>query len=59
MNIEFKADKVKLSGPNVDGGYSITFYTGEYEQLNVAKLMTLPQEVPLKVSVIIGKESAT
>lgn len=56
MKLEFKSDKLKVSGPNADDGYSITFYTGEYEQLNVAKLMALPVRTELTVSVIIKEE---
>ena len=49
--IEFNADKLKINGPLSDGSYSITFSTGEYEQLNVAKLMAIPQLTNLKVQV--------
>jgi hypothetical protein len=51
--IKFGADKVKVNGPLVGGEYSVTFYTGEYEQLNVAKMLAIPQETPLKVTVSI------
>lgn len=55
MKTQINADKVKVNGPKVDGSYSITFETGEYEQLNVAKIMTIPQQTPLKITVEINE----
>jgi len=49
--IVFNADKVKISGPKVDGSCSITFDTGEYEQNNIAKLFKIPQQTTLEVTV--------
>jgi len=51
MKLTFNADKIKLSGPKHDGSYTIQFETGEYEQMNVAKLMMIPQGTPVKISV--------
>ena len=52
--IEFTADKIKVSGPKVDGGYTVSFDVGEFEQLKVAALMTLPQGESVKVGVENG-----
>jgi hypothetical protein len=49
--ITFIADKVKITGPKVDGGYSVTFMVGEYQQLEVAKMVVLPPLTALKVTV--------
>jgi len=49
--IEFVADKIVLRGPMVDGGFAVTFYTGEYEQEKVAELMKIPQQTPVGVRV--------
>ena len=38
---EFIADKVKLSGPKVDGSWSVTFEVGEYQVEKLATLLTL------------------
>lgn len=51
MKIEFNADKVKIYGPKTDGGYTITFETGEYEQEKVAELLKIPQQTSLKIIV--------
>ncbi len=52
--IEFGADKVSISGPSVDGGFRITFSTGEYEQDNIAELLRIPQQTALRVIVEIA-----
>jgi len=49
--IEFTVDKIKIYGPKVDGGYTVTFEVGEYEQNNLAELMKLKQGQVLKVKV--------
>jgi len=51
MIIEFGADGYKIIGPDRDGGYKITFTTGEYEQNKIAELFKIPQQTALKVSV--------
>lgn len=56
MKIELLADNVQVSGPRkTDGSYTIKLETGEYEAINVAKLMALPRDVVLKV-VVEAKE---
>jgi hypothetical protein len=47
------ADKIKFNGPRIDGSYSVTLETGEYEQEKIVLLMALPQQTPLKVSISI------
>lgn len=49
--ISFMADKVKVSGPKVDGGYTVSFDLGEYEQPKVAQLIAIPQGDVVKVEV--------
>ena len=48
--VTFIADKLKINGPQVDGGYTITFYTGEYTKQELAKLLSL-SEGNLKITV--------
>lgn len=48
----FLADSIQISGPREsDGSYRISFRTGEYEQENLAKLMTIPIATMMKVRV--------
>ena len=56
LSKEFKpiiltADKVGIIGPLIDGGYKITFYVGEYEQRNVSKLLSIPQQTELQLEI--------
>lgn len=53
MNEEVKviADKVTVRGPQVDGGFAITFYVGQYEQAKIAKLLQIPQDENLIIRV--------
>ncbi|GEM_PF-3403055 len=53
--VEFTADKVKISGPRVDGTIAVTFDVGEYEAGKVADLLKIPPNTLLKVSVEKGK----
>lgn len=48
--VSFIADKLKINGPQVDGGYTITFYTGEYTKKEVSQLLNM-NEGNLKVTV--------
>lgn len=52
--LEFIADKVRINGPKVDGGYSVTFEVGDYEQDKVASLLTIPQGEAIQISVEVG-----
>jgi hypothetical protein len=54
-SINFLADKVRISGPLVDGSYNITFSVGEYQAKNVSELLRLPQNIILKVNVSEGE----
>lgn len=49
--ISFTSDKLRVTGPKVDGGYSVTFDVGEYDQLKIAALLTLPQDQTKTVEV--------
>ena len=51
MKIEFESDKLTGTGPSVDGGYKLSFYLGEYQQLEYIKAMAIPQKTPLKVTI--------
>ena len=53
--IEFKADKINIRGPRIDGSYVITFEVGEYEQKKVAQMMLIPQQTMVNVKVDIKK----
>jgi len=46
------ADSFQVYGPKAtDGSYTIKFTTGEYEKLNVAKMLAIPHDSVLKVTV--------
>jgi len=49
--ISLYADKVKVSGPKVDGGYTVSFDVGQDEQRNVALLLAVPQQTTVKLTV--------
>lgn len=49
--ITFLADSLNIYGPKSDGSFRVTFTTGEYEQLNIAKLMAISQATIIKVKV--------
>ena len=47
-------DRVSVSGPREsDGSYKITFTTGEYQKENIARLITLPNDVEIELNVKI------
>lgn len=50
---QFQADKVKITGPKVDGGYSVVFECGEYMQKEIAELFKIPQQKVITVIVHI------
>lgn len=54
MQVEFIADKVKVNGPKVDGGLTVSFDVGEYEQSKVAQLLTIPQSTALRITVEVS-----
>ena len=41
MKIEFTADNIKISGPRIDGSFSLTLEVGEYEKDKVLEVMRL------------------
>ena len=51
MKIEFTADAVKFSGPNVDGGGKVTFDIGEFMISKAIDLLKIPQQTEMKVTI--------
>jgi len=50
--VQIKADSFMIRGPKkTDGSYTFSFETGEYEVMNVAKLMAFPHDSVLKITV--------
>lgn len=47
--ITFTADRIKVTGPKIDGSYSVTFETGEYEVEKVSEIMKLKPMVIVTV----------
>jgi len=44
-------DKFTFQGPQIDGGYKVTLYIGEYEVGELQKLMALSnQQIEVKIS---------
>lgn len=51
--MNFKADKVSIRGPKVDGSYVVCFEVGEYQRENIAPIITMPEgvvEVTIKMT---------
>ena len=51
MQVTLHPDKIKANGPKVDGSYTLSFDIGEYERLEVAKLIALPPEAEVTLEV--------
>lgn len=49
--VKIIADKLKITGPQVDGGYKIILSVGEYQQEQVSKLIQIPQQQAISVEV--------
>ncbi len=49
--VQFIADKVRISGPKIDGGYVISFEVGEHMANKVSEIIRLPQNTALKVDI--------
>lgn len=49
--IELNADSVKIYGPKSDGGFTVTFGIGEYEQPKLAHLMLFKQGEIIKLTI--------
>jgi hypothetical protein len=45
------ADKIKINGPKVDGGFTISFDVGEYEQKKVAELLLIEQNTNIIIDI--------
>jgi len=52
MKTTLHPDKIRVNGPKVDGSYTLSFDIGEYERLEVAKLIALPPEAEVTLEVI-------
>lgn len=57
VKISFNADSMKIYGPKVDGGFTVTFTTGEYEQLSIVKLMAISQAMNIKVTAEVDDQT--
>jgi hypothetical protein len=55
--ITLTVDRLRISGPLIDGGFRLSLDLGEYMAEQVAKLVTLPQQVPLEVTVGLYQRS--
>lgn len=49
--ITLESNKIKVSGPAVDGSFNVTFNVGEYMQQEVGLLLAIPQQQPVKITV--------
>ena len=49
--ITLESNKIKVSGPTVDGSFNVTFNIGEYMQKEVGLLLSIPQMKRVKVTV--------
>ncbi len=56
MKINLVADGYRITGPKVDGSYSVTFSFGEYQQEEISKIFQLPQLTSIKVEVSHGEK---
>lgn len=56
--LEITADKIKVNGPKVDGGFTVSFDIGEFEQDKVASLLTIPQGQAIKITVEVDDEES-
>jgi hypothetical protein len=45
------ADGLKVSGPKVDGTYSLTFTTGEYQRDEIANALRISPGTALRVTI--------
>lgn len=51
MQITLHPDKFTFQGPTIDGGYKVTMFLGEYDKLEILRLMAMPEELELTVSI--------
>lgn len=42
-DIKIISDKIRIAGPKVDGGFTVSLDVGQHGQLDVAKLLAIPQ----------------
>lgn len=46
--IKLVSDAIKIAGPRVDGSYTVTLSVGEYQSVDVAKLLAIPQNTAVE-----------
>ena len=51
QTIKFTVDKVKVYGPKIDGGWTVTFNIGEYEKQPLSQLMLLDSNKMIDITV--------
>lgn len=49
--IKFMADRITVQERISDNSYKVIIYTGEYMQVEMVKLMALPKDINLKITV--------
>lgn len=49
--ISFLADRITVQERISDNSYKVVIYTGEYTQQEMVKLMALPKDINLKITV--------
>lgn len=45
------ADKKQINGPQVDGGFAVTFYVGEWQAAELARLPLMPDDDQIDLDV--------
>lgn len=50
MILKLIADKVKVNGPKVDGGFTVSFDVGEYEQHIISEVLLLKQGEAINIT---------
>lgn len=50
-NLKVISDRIRITGPKVDGGFTVMLDIGEHGQLDVAKLLAIPQNATVEWSI--------
>lgn len=59
MKISFVADKVKISGPKVDGTMTVSLDVGEYERKALREILSVPSDVPIAVTLEVDTDAGS
>lgn len=51
MKLNLTADRVKIYGPKVDGGFTLTFDIGEYEIEALSEVLKLQTDEVVKLTI--------